>query len=130
MNLDSLRNDLRRREGESLVSYATRSADSQGRVQLVISPGRVQTSAGVETIITVTEDLPTGKIISSDVKRITIREPKPDVYLLLDVPGGGRVDTRTAPGGFVRNLNTKRWGTATEPLVFNVPMPSGGIEIG
>ncbi|MEO6027027.1 MAG: deoxyguanosinetriphosphate triphosphohydrolase [Candidatus Binatia bacterium] len=32
MNLDSLRNDLRRREGESLVSYATRSADSQGRV--------------------------------------------------------------------------------------------------
>lgn len=109
---------------------ASGTTDSQGRVQLVISPGRVQTSAGVETIITVTEDLPTGKIISSDVKRITIREPKPDVYLLLDVPGGGRVDTRTAPGGFVRNLNTKRWGTATEPLVFNVPMPSGGIEIG
>jgi dGTPase len=32
MNLDSLRNDLRRREGDSLSTYATRSTDSQGRV--------------------------------------------------------------------------------------------------
>ena len=42
------------------------------------------------------------------------------------MPGAGRVDTRAAPGGFVRNLDTKRWGTATEPLVFNVPMPGTG----
>lgn len=32
MNLDSLRDELRRREGESLASYATRSTDTQGRV--------------------------------------------------------------------------------------------------
>ena len=32
MNLDNLRNDLRRREGESLATYATRSSDCQGRV--------------------------------------------------------------------------------------------------
>ncbi|MCC6767067.1 MAG: deoxyguanosinetriphosphate triphosphohydrolase [Deltaproteobacteria bacterium] len=32
MNLDSLRDELRRREGESLASYATRSSDTQGRV--------------------------------------------------------------------------------------------------
>ena len=32
MNLDSLRDELRRREGESLAPYATRSADTQGRV--------------------------------------------------------------------------------------------------
>lgn len=32
MNLDSLRDELRRREDESLASYATRSTDTQGRV--------------------------------------------------------------------------------------------------
>lgn len=32
MNLDSLRDELRRREGDSLASYATRSSDTQGRV--------------------------------------------------------------------------------------------------
>src|SRR5438045_4135043 len=32
MNLDTLREDLRRREGDSLAAYATRSSDSQGRV--------------------------------------------------------------------------------------------------
>src|SRR5512135_3063511 len=32
MNLDSLRDELRRREGESLASYATRSTDTQGRL--------------------------------------------------------------------------------------------------
>ncbi|MCC6848260.1 MAG: deoxyguanosinetriphosphate triphosphohydrolase [Deltaproteobacteria bacterium] len=32
MNLDSLRDELRRREGESLASYATRSSDTRGRV--------------------------------------------------------------------------------------------------
>lgn len=32
MNLDSLRDELRRREGDSLAPYATRSADTQGRV--------------------------------------------------------------------------------------------------
>ena len=32
MNLDSLRDELRRRERESLASYATRSTDTQGRV--------------------------------------------------------------------------------------------------
>ncbi len=32
MNLDRLRDELRRREGDSLASYATRSTDTQGRV--------------------------------------------------------------------------------------------------
>ena len=32
MNLDSLRDELRRRERDSLASYATRSTDTQGRV--------------------------------------------------------------------------------------------------
>jgi dGTPase len=32
MNLDNLRDELRRREGESLAAYATRSSDTQGRV--------------------------------------------------------------------------------------------------
>jgi len=32
MNLDSLREELRRREGDSLTTYATRSSDTQGRV--------------------------------------------------------------------------------------------------
>jgi dGTPase len=32
MNLESLRDELRRREGESLASYATHSSDTQGRV--------------------------------------------------------------------------------------------------
>ena len=32
MNLDRLRDELRRREGDSLASYATRSRDSRGRV--------------------------------------------------------------------------------------------------
>jgi dGTPase len=32
MNLDCLRDELRRREGDSLASYATRSSDTQGRV--------------------------------------------------------------------------------------------------
>src|SRR6187397_2995674 len=32
MNLDSLRDELRRREGGSLATYATRSTDTQGRV--------------------------------------------------------------------------------------------------
>jgi dGTPase len=34
MNLDSLRDELRRREGASLAPYATRSSDTQGRVHL------------------------------------------------------------------------------------------------
>ncbi len=32
MNLDSLRDELRRREGQSLASFATRSSDTRGRV--------------------------------------------------------------------------------------------------
>src|ERR1051325_8333945 len=32
MNLDRLRDELRRREGKSLAWYATRSVDTQGRV--------------------------------------------------------------------------------------------------
>ena len=109
---------------------ASGTTDSQGRVQLVVSPGRVATSAGVETIISVTENAFIGEIISSNIQRRTIRELRPDVYFVIDVPGGGRLDTRTLSGGFVRNLASKRWGTATQPLVFNVPRPIGPIDPG
>lgn len=109
---------------EELASGTT---DGQGRVQLVVSPGRVATSAGVVTTITITEDISTGEIVSSNVRRRVISEPRPDVYFVIDVPGGGRLDTRSVSGGFVRNLDSKRWGTATQPLVFNVPRPIGPI---
>lgn len=99
------------------------TTDSQGRVQLVISQGRLVTSAGVVTTRTFVEDTQTSEIISSTVQRETITEKRPDVYLLLEQPNLPPVDTRKQAGGFMPNLNLKHWGTAQQPLVFRVPQP-------
>jgi hypothetical protein len=108
---------------------ASGTTDSQGRVQLVISPSRLRTSAGVVTTTTIVEDLRKNEIISVRTQHRTITEPRPDVYFLLEVQNRPPVDTRNQIGGFIRNLESKRWGTAEQPLVFRVQRPQPGIEV-
>ena len=107
---------------------ATGKTDGQGRAQLVISPGRLISRAGVLTTTTIVEDLQTGEIISSSTQRRTIAEQRPDVYFLLESANRPAVDTRTQSGGFVINFNSKRWGTAEQPLAFRVPRPAPVLE--
>jgi len=102
---------------------AVGTTDSQGRLQLVISPGRLSSRAGVLTTTTIVEDIQTGEIISSDTRHRVISERKPDLFFLLQVPNERLVDSRTQPGGFRLNISEKRWGTAEQPLVFKVPRP-------
>jgi hypothetical protein len=104
------------------------TTDGQGRLQLVISPGRLQSRAGVLTTTTILEDIQTGETISSNTQTRVISERRPDLYFLLQVQNQRVVDSRSQPGGFIVNINTKRWGTIEQPLVFRVPRPGLVIE--
>jgi hypothetical protein len=97
--------------------------DGEGRVRLVIPPGRMRSRAGVLTTATVVEELRTGNIVSSRTTHEAISEPRPDLYFLFQVANQPVVDSRTQPGGFALNVATKHWGTADQPLVFHVPRP-------
>jgi hypothetical protein len=112
---------------EQLAEGAT---DGNARVQLVLSPGDVLTTAGIGTLTTTTEYTNPNQKDVYDQKETPILEPKPDVYFLIDLPDGSHADTRSMPGGFVLNLDTKHLGTASDPIRFTLPMhltrPSDG----
>ncbi len=115
--------DVRFRPTAADQQLATGTTDGQGRVQLVIAPRRLVTSAGVVTTTTIVEDILTGEVISNNTRRRPLTEQRPDVYLLLEVPNRPVVNTRSLSGGFTLNLSSKHLGTPEQPLVFRVPRP-------
>jgi hypothetical protein len=133
----TVRREGRNRERTVTVTFAANPADqelargttdSDGRLRLVIPPGRMRSRAGVLTTTTTVQDLATAEIVSSRTTHEAISEPRPDLYFLFQVRNQPVVDSRSQPGGFALNVATKRWGTADAPLVFRVPRQ--GLVIG
>ena len=133
----TVKREGRNRERTVTVTFAPNMADqelargitdSDGRLRLVIAPGRMRSRAGVLTTTTIVEDLRTADIVESRTTHEPITEPRPDLYFLFQVRNEPVVDSRTQPGGFMLNVATKHWGSGAEPLVFRVPRP--GLVIG
>ncbi len=99
---------------------ARHRTDDQGRVQFVLTPSRLQNSAG-DVVTTVDTQITRGNAVGETTTRVTRRaltENLPDVYFRVTPPDGSAFDTRLFDNGLVINLRSRRIGTAAAPLVF------------
>lgn len=115
--------DLTFRPPEDNERLAAATTSIEGLAHFIVKPSRWSTGAGTIVEHTVIKRLDLGLNAPSQIthKEPTLVERKPDVFFLLQLPGGFVFDTRGQPAGFFKNCKPpgKRLGSADEPLMFH-----------
>lgn len=98
---------------------ASGTTDGHGRVQFVLRPNQLETAAGsVETTVSTENVENEGRSKPQKTTTRPLRERLPDIYFRVTQRDGGIINSRQLDEGFVPNLNSRRVGSAREPLTF------------
>jgi hypothetical protein len=125
---------LHGKKGENIVnSFEPPKADQKlgegktdlnGVVRFALLKSQLVTNAG--NIVTKTTRYDPDQLrIVTETTETPVVENEPDLYFYLTLPDGTVVDTRSMPGGFMKNFTSARIGTLAHPLTFTIGGSTG-----